>query len=287
MADAAVTIVIPAYNEAEHLGEVLDDLLPQLNGQIAEVVVVDDGSADETAAEAEARAVTLIRHPVNRGYGASLKTGIRHATTPFVVTMDSDGQHRVEDVLAVCAAAQDFDLVVGQRTELIHSTIWRMPGKWFLTWVASYLSRTTIPDLNSGLRVFRREEVLKYLRLCPDGFSFSTTSTMAFLCRGHRVHWLPIQVRARQGGTSMVKLRTGMDTLVLILRLATLFNPLRIFLPAAIWCWVISILWGLPYLLMGRGVSTGASLAVMLGVLLLALGLLSDQISQLRLERYE
>ncbi len=284
---AAVTIVIPAYNEGAHLGEVLAELLPHLGGRVAEVVVIDDGSTDDTAAAAEAHGVTLLRHPVNRGYGAALKTGIRHAATPYVVTMDSDGQHRPEDVLQVCAAAADWDLVVGQRTELIHSTFWRMPGKWFLTRVASYLAAMTIPDLNSGLRLFRREEVLKYLRLCPDGFSFSTTSTMAFLCRGHRVRWLPIQVRTRQGGTSTVKLRTGMDTLVLILRLATLFNPLRIFLPAAIWCWAIGILWGLPWLLMGRGVSTAASLAVLCGVLLVAIGLLSDQIAQLRLERYE
>ncbi len=286
-AESRATVIIPAYNERDSLGPLLIALCAAVaaDERISDVLVIDDGSVDGTAEVAAAAGIRVISHRVNLGYGAALKTGIRHAETPFVVTMDADGQHRPEDLLAVCAAAADNDMVVGRRTGLMHSPLWRMPGKWVLNAMARYLSQQDIPDLNSGLRAFRRSEVLKYLHLCPDGFSFSTTITIAFLSRGLRVEYVPIEVQPRVG-KSTVSLKTGYQTLILVLRLASLFSPLRVFLPAAFACWVMGALWALPYLALGRGLSTGAALLGMTGVLLVALGLLSDQVSQLRLERY-
>jgi glycosyltransferase involved in cell wall biosynthesis len=253
---------------------------------VQEIIVVDDGSSDETASIARAAGVRVIRHNKNMGYGASIKTGVRAAQTEYVLTMDADGQHRPEDVQRLWQMAKDHDMVVGQRSGLRQSPLWRMPGKWLLWTMANYLSRFTIPDLNSGLRMIRRDVALKYLHLCPSGFSLSTTITMALLSRGYRVAYVPIEVRKRVGKSS-VSIRSGLDTIILILRIASLFDPLRVFIPASLLSGTLGVLWGLPYAMAGHGVSVGAMLAIVTGILLFGLGLLCDQISQLRLERFE
>lgn len=283
-----VTVVIPAFNEAQAIGGVLEDLKAKCPDVVDEIIVVDDGSTDETAKVAEKAGVTVKRHPRNLGYGAALKTGIRAAGSPFVLTMDADGQHRSEHVLRVWEAAEggDVDMVVGERTTLIHSPLWRMPGKWLLGFMANRLTKRRIADLNSGLRLVRRDVALKYLHLCPSGFSFSTTITLALLSRGYSVLYVPIQV-GRRVGKSLVSLGTGLETIVLVLRIATLFNPLRIFVPASVLIGLMGVVWGTPFALVGRGVSVGSMLAIVTSVLLLGIGLLCDQISQLRLERFE
>jgi glycosyltransferase involved in cell wall biosynthesis len=281
-----LTIVIPAFNERGPIEQVLKHVQTICSDVVQEIVVVDDGSSDETACVAQAAGARVIRHKQNMGYGAALKTGIRNAQTDFVLTMDSDGQHRAEDVLRLWELVDANDMVVGQRTDLIHSPLWRMPGKWLLGLVANHLTRRHIPDLNSGLRVIRREAALRYLHLCPPGFSFSTTITMALLSRGYNVTYVPIQVE-RRVGQSTVSITTGLDTFILILRIAALFNPLRIFVPLSVLTGTAGILWGIPYALAGRGVSMGSMLAIVTATLLFGLGLLCDQISQLRLERFE
>ncbi len=281
-----LTIVIPALNESGPIEQVLKRVQTICADVVQEIVVVDDGSSDETAGVAQAAGARVIRHKQNMGYGAALKTGIRNAQTDFVLTMDSDGQHRAEDVLRLWELVDANDMVVGQRTDLIHSPLWRMPGKWLLGLVANHLTRRHIPDLNSGLRVIRREAALRYLHLCPPGFSFSTTITMALLSRGYNVKYVPIQVE-RRVGQSTVSITTGLDTFILILRIAALFNPLRIFVPLSVLTGTAGILWGIPYALAGRGVSMGSMLAIVTAILLFGLGLLCDQISQLRLERFE
>jgi glycosyltransferase involved in cell wall biosynthesis len=281
-----VTIVIPAFNEEQSIKTVIQSIQANCSHLVEEIIVVDDGSGDNTACMAEEAGARTIRHKQNKGYGAALKTGIRAAQTEFVLTMDSDGQHRAEDVLRLWQSVGTNDMVVGQRAALLHGPIWRMPGKWLLGWMANYLTRYAIPDLNSGLRLIQRDVALRYLHLCPAGFSFSTTITMALLSRGYRVAYVPIQVMKRRG-KSTVSLATGLDTIILILRIATLFNPLRLFLPMSFFIAGIGVLWGIPYLLLGRGVSVGSMLAIVTAILLFALGLISDQISQLRLERFE
>ena len=281
-----LTIIIPAYNEAQAIGPVLEHLKATCPEIVEEIIVVDDGSKDDTAHIAEATGVHVIRHSRNKGYGASLKTGIRAAHSEFVLTMDSDGQHKAEDIERLWAQAGQSDMVVGQRTSLIHSQLWRMPGKWLLSFMANYLSRQRIPDLNSGFRLMRREVLLKYMHLCPSGFSFSTTITMAFFNRGYEVTYVPIEVKKRVG-KSTVSVKTGLDTIILILRIATLFDPLRIFIPISLFVTAIGILWGIPYTLLGNGISVGSMLAIVTAVLMFSLGLICDQISQLRLERYE
>lgn len=286
---AGVTIVIPAHNEEGAIGAVLSALRGVAHPVIRQVIVVDDGSRDRTGEIAEAAGVRVIRQPSNRGYGAALKAGIRAASSEYVLTMDADGQHRVEDVLKLCDAVSgegSADCVIGHRTKLVHSPLWRMPGKWFLTQLARVLTRQEIRDLNSGLRVMRREVIMRYVHLCPAGFSFSTTSTFALASRGYRVEFVPIQVE-RRVGKSTVSVATGFQTILLILRLASLFNPLRVFLPLALLFIVGGVVWTLPYLLDGQGVTVAAMLSVLTGITLFGLGLICDQVAQLRLERFE
>lgn len=287
--DHRVTIVIPAHNEEGAIGNVLAALFASLPPAVSEVIVVDDGSMDRTAEIAEATSARVIRQPRNRGYGASLKAGIKATRTEFVLTMDADGQHRLEDVAKLCeviSGEHPPDCVIGHRTRLVHSPLWRMPGKWFLTRLARVLTQREIRDLNCGLRVMRRDVILRYVHLCPSGFSFSTTSTIALASRGYHVEFVPIQVEPRVG-KSTVSVATGFQTILLVLRLATLFNPLRVFLPLSLSFILGGVVWTIPYLIDGQGVTVAAMLAVLTGVTLFGLGLICDQVAQLRLERLE
>jgi glycosyltransferase involved in cell wall biosynthesis len=290
VATGRITIVIPAHNEEQAIQKVLASLLAGLPDAVSEVIVVDDGSSDRTGELATEAGVRVLRHPTNRGYGASLKAGIRVAKTEYVLTMDADGQHRVEDVQGLCQAVRDtgerVDCVIGHRTQLLHSALWRMPGKWFLTILARILTGKRIGDLNSGLRVMRRDVILRYVHLCPSGFSFSTTSTFALASRGYRMQFVPITVE-RRSGKSTVSVKTGFQVILLVLRLASLFNPLRVFLPLSMLFIVGGVLWTIPYLLQDQGITVASMLAIVTGVILFALGLICDQVAQLRLERFE
>jgi glycosyltransferase involved in cell wall biosynthesis len=282
-----ITVVIPAYNEADSITEVITDIKDNAAEYVEHILVIDDASQDDTAELAEKAGAEVIRHKQNRGYGAALKTGIKAAPTKLILTFDADGQHDAKYIAKFWELIDDNDMVVGQRTQLIHSPLWRMPGKWLLTRMAKFLTQTHIPDLNSGLRLVDKEVVKKYIHLCPSGFSFSTTITVALISRGYQVAYTPIEVQKRASGKGTVSLSTGLNTIILILRLATLFNPLRIFLPVSFIIGGIGVLWGGPYAILGRGISIGAMLAIVVAILLFALGLISDQISALRLERFE
>lgn len=289
-----VTVVIPAFNEAAGLAGVLAGLLHARGERTWEILVIDDGSTDgtgEVAARFVEEGVSVLRHPANRGYGAALKTGIRAAAHAVVVTLDADGQHDPADVARLAAALGEAALAVGARGRDSHRDWLRTPGKAFLGMTANFLTGQRIPDLNSGLRAFRREAIGKYLHLLPDGFSASTTSTIALLKRGHAVTWVPIRTRARIGRSTVRQWRHGPTVLLLALRLVTLFDPLRVFLPPALLLMVGGSCTGVYYFFNDRtgigGVSTGSLLLFLTGVILFFSGLLADQLSALRLERYE
>lgn len=282
-----LTIIIPAFNEELAIGEVIKQVQNLCSDITQEIIVVDDGSGDQTAMVAEASGARVIRHNQNIGYGAAIKTGIRCAQTEWVLTMDADGQHRAEDVLRLSELMDSCDMAVGNRTGLVHSTLWRMPGKWLLGLVANYLIRRTIPDLNSGLRLIRRDLALKYLHICPSGFSFSTTITLAFHNRKYNVTYVPIQVGKRYSGQSTVSIGTGLDTFILILRIASLFDPLRIFIPLSVSIGLFGICLGIYYIVVVFTISGAPILLIITSMILFVLGLLCDQISQLRLERFE
>ena len=282
--DELISIIIPAYNESGSIGPVVLDVIKGFKGKQFELLVIDDGSDDNTGKMAVKNGATVIRHLHNKGYGASLKTGIRNAHGKWVLFMDADGQHQSADALKLLSAIDQNDMVVGQRTQFVHSPFWRMPGKWALGWMANYLTRQRIPDLNSGLRLIKRDIVARFMELCPNGFSFSTTITMILFNRGYEIAYIPFEIKKRKG-KSTVSLVTGLDTLLLILRIATLIDPLRIFVPLSLIIGLIGLAWGIPYASMGHGISVGSMLAIVTSILLFSIGLISDQISQMRLER--
>jgi glycosyltransferase involved in cell wall biosynthesis len=282
-----LTIIIPAFNEELAVGEVIKEVQNLCSEITQEIIVVDDGSDDQTAMVAEGFGARVIRHNQNMGYGAAIKTGIRCAQTEWVLTMDADGQHRAEDAFRIAQLMDTCDMAVGNRTGLVHSTLWRMPGKWLLGLVANYLTRQTIPDLNSGLRLIRRDLALKYLHICPSGFSFSTTITLAFHNRKYDVIYAPIQVGKRYCGQSTVSIGTGLDTFILILRIASLFDPLRIFVPLSVLIGILGLCFSIYYIITALTISGAPILLIVSSLILFTLGLLCDQISQLRLERFE
>ena len=285
---ATFTIVIPAYNEERSIGSIINEIWAICPDRIDSIIVVDDGSTDKTAEIASAAGAIIIKHRINMGYGASLKTGIKYAKSQFIIILDADGQHDPADLPKFLQLADENDLVIGVRSGLFHSPLWRTPGKWFINWLANYLSKTKIPDLTCGFRLIKKEVIIKYLHLCPNGFSFSTTSTLVLINRGYNVTFIPINARKRhKESQSSVTVKTGFDTILLVLRLIMLFNPLRIFLPVSFLCLIGGIVLGLDYYIHGSGVVGTALILIMTGILLFFFGLLADQITELRKERFE
>jgi glycosyltransferase involved in cell wall biosynthesis len=254
-------------------------------------VVVDDGSTDDTAAIARSvPGVRVLSHRRNRGYGAALKTGIRHSMNPFIAWYDADGQHDPRDLMAVVAPVigEEADVVIGVRGAESAAQRQRVPGKLVLHAVARVVSGERIPDLNSGLRCFRREVLLRYLHLLPDGFSASTTSTLLMLKRGHRVGYVPIVAKERIGTSTVRIVSDGLRTLQLIVRIVVLFEAFRVFTVLGLGLLIPSLTYGLAVAaIRGQGFPTLAGTAVIAGLLTFFIGIVADQVVELRKERFE
>jgi glycosyltransferase involved in cell wall biosynthesis len=277
-------VIVPAYNEAGGITEVVTRtraVLAELDRD-AELIVVDDGSADDTGAQAEAAGARVIRHAQNLGYGAALKTGIRRAAHETVVILDADCTYPPEALPELLAQAAEHDMVVGTRTKgKVKIPLIRRPAKAFLRWLASYLSGFKIPDLNSGFRVMRREVVDRYFGLLPNGFSFTTTITLALLVSGYPVAWVPIEYHDRTGRSHIRPIRDTLGFFSLILRTVMYFNPLRIFVPLSL---LFILAGGAVFLLswayMARPLDTTSLLLIVTGVQLGAVGLLADLVAK-------
>ena len=283
MADpAAVSIVIPAYNEAAVIADVVASL--KASAPWREIIVVDDGSKDETSAVARASGATVVRHPYNKGNGAAVKTGIRTATGDYVMIVDGDGQHHGSDAIRLAARLGEYDLVIGARSSATQATLARRLGNGALNRLASYLTEREIPDLTSGFRAARREHLREFLHLLPNGFSTPTTTTLAFIKAGYNVTFEPAEARKRVG-TSKIKLgRDGVRFLLIILRIVTLFSPLRVFLPISLASFAIGAGYAVWTILSQSHVTNSSVLLIMLAVIVFLVGLVSEQISALRFE---
>ena len=284
--EKTITVIIPAYNEEEGIANTINTLKEYGLDKGWKIIVVNDGSTDDTKAILESIPdITLINHPYNKGYGASLKTGILNANTELISFYDADGQHRPEDLDKMLQEFGKYDMLVGQRGKDSHQEWIRKPGKWVLSKVANILAERKIPDLNSGLRIIKRSIISKMLFLFPDGFSFSTTSTIAFINMGYSVGYHPIIVNKRIGKSTVKQLKHGTSTLMLILRLIVLFNPLKVFLPVSFSLMglgvIYEIFWGI-LLIDGIKLIPGALLLILAGLLIFFFGLLADQISEIR-----
>ncbi|MBA7657713.1 Undecaprenyl-phosphate 4-deoxy-4-formamido-L-arabinose transferase [subsurface metagenome] len=282
-----VSIIMPAYNEADAIGEVLDKLVPMANENGWEVIVVDDGSSDNTGDIAGTRGAKVLTHLSNRGYGASLSTGIRATDADIVVFIDSDGQQDQNDIPRLLEHIGWYDMVVGARTKDSHIDLHRRPGKKVLKWFANYLAKEKIPDINSGFRAFKRDVLLRYLHLMPKGFSFSTTSTFAMLKGDHQIKWIPIRTTRRIGTSTVKQLKHGPETMMLMLRLTVLFDPLRVFLPVSgILMLLAAVMTVLNFILYRTAVPASAVFLGISSIIIFMLGLLTDQVSAIRREQH-
>ncbi len=285
----SVSVIIPAYNEEKAIEQVIKGIkgIKGIQKQGWEIIVVDDGSEDRTQ-EISARAgATVIRHPYNKGYGASLKTGIKKAKGNIIIFFDADGQHDPNDIERIAEHTGEFDMVVGVRSKDSHQEYRRILGKRIISIVANYLSGTKIPDVNSGLRAFKKDVLMRYLHLMPEGFSFSTTSTLVMLKRGYNIKYIPIRTEKRIGKSSVKQVKHGLEAIILILRMIILFEPLKIFLIPAFILFLAGFLLLLFNIFIEHNVADTTVLLLITSTILFFFGLLTDQVSAMRREKNE
>lgn len=277
-----VTVILPAFNEAAAVGPVVSALLQAAAWH--EVLVIDDGSSDGTAEAATAAGATVIRHPYNKGNGASVKTGIRAATGDYILIVDADGQHQADDALRLIARLGEYDLVVGARSADMHAGRRRRLGNNALNWLAGFLTGREIPDLTSGLRAATREGLREFLPLLPNGFSTPTTTTMAFIKAGYNVAFEPISAKPRIGTSKIRLARDGGKFVLIMVRVMTIFSPLRVFLPIAGVSFALGAGYAAWTIATQEHITNSSVLLIVLAVLLFGLGLISEQIATLRFD---
>ena len=274
-----VSVVIPAFNEEEGIAGVVERV--RARHPWHEVLVVDDGSTDGTAARASGAGARVVRHPYNKGNGAAVKTGIREATGSVVLLMDADGQHDPDDALRLVEPVGVHDMVIGARSSRDQSWT-RALGNAVFKGVASWLTGRPIPDLTSGYRAARRDRLVEILPLLPNGFSYPTTSCLAFLKAGLNVAFVPITARKRVGTSKIRPLRDGTLFLLIILKIVTLYSPLKIFFPVSAASLLLGAAYGLWNVLEVGKIPMGAALLIQLSVVVFLFGLISEQIAAIQ-----
>ena len=284
MADPTTTsVVIPAFNEGAAIGEVVAAL--RGGGRWREIIVVDDGSSDDTGSRASAAGAVVVRHPYNKGNGAAVKSGIRRATGEHILIVDGDGQHRPADAARLVAALDHYELVVGARVPGTQATTVRRLGNALLNRLAGYLTERRIPDLTSGFRAARRECLLEFLHLLPNGFSTPTTTTLAFIKAGYSVAFEPVEAEARVGQSKIRLARDGAKFFLILLKIVTIFSPLRIFLPVSALAFMVGFAYALWTVYSQSHVTNSSVLLITLAVVIFLVGLVSEQVAALRFER--
>ena len=282
LSDLTVSVLIPAYNEEESIAATVAAIRQHAACvRELEIIVINDGSRDRTGEIARTLPVTLIEHEVNTGYGSALKDGLRQAKHEFILIADADGTYPLEDIPRLLEDAAQYAMVVGARTgAVVRIPPLRKPGKWIITRLAEYLSNRKIPDLNSGFRVFRKDVALRFLTLYPDGFSFTTTITLAMLTNHYKVKFIPINYHRRTGKSSIKPLRDFTNFTILIIRICAYFKPLNVFVPPALVLILLGVIKAaIDYHGQGHLGLFGIVLALT-GVQMLFIGLLADLIDQ-------
>ena len=277
---SSFSIVIPAKNEAGAIGNAVAGARERYPD--AEIIVVDDGSTDDTASVAEAAGATVVRHPESLGNGAAIKSGARAASGDVIGFMDGDGQHDAAEFERLLAKLDSgYDMVIGARDAGSHANVGRLYANGVYNVVASWLTGRRIPDLTSGFRVARAALFKKFLYLLPNGFSYPTTITMAFLRSGYPICFEPIPVAKRIGKSHIRPIRDGMRFMVIIFKIATLYSPLKIFLPIAAAFFATGLGWyAYTFSTMGRFTNM-SMLLFSAAVIVFLIGLISEQITAL------
>ena len=280
-----VSVVLPAFNEAAGIGDTIKKIKALYPDY--EIIVVDDGSSDGTLEVAIDAGVIIWPHPYNKGNGAAVKTGLRCAQGEWVVLMDADGQHEPEDIERLLSEKGRYDMVVGARVKGSETSLHRDIANWIYSKFASYVTDFPVEDLTSGFRVVDSDTIRQYLYLLPNTFSYPTTITMAYLRSGRSIKYVPIRTKARLGKSKIKLLSDGARFFLIITKIATLFAPLKIFLPASVLCFCTGLLYYL-YTFVTLGRFTNMSVLLFnTSIIIFFMGLISEQISQSRYDRVE
>jgi len=280
-----ISIIIPAYNEEETIATIIENLKKELNqlNLNYEIIVVNDASTDNTKEIIERiPEIKVIHHLINKGYGASLKTGIKETKFNNLLFFDADGQHRSEYIKEMIKYVDEFDLISGNRVGY-KGPIIRQPGKKLLLWLANYLAQQRMPDINCGLRIVKKDKISKFLHLLCDGLSFSTTTLLLFATEGHTIKYIPVTINKRAGGKSTVKPKHALDTLIVILRTILLSSPLKIFLPISILLFIATLISGIYDIFVRSFNLTDQTIMLFVAFLFIFFfGLLADQTAAIR-----
>ena len=279
-----ISIIVPVFNEEGAIGQTIAAIralaLPD-----SEILVIDDGSTDKTSAVAAAAGAKVVAHPYNIGNGAAVKTGIRSARGRVLVFMDGDGQHDPKDIPRLLAHISKYQMVVGARTSDTHAGWHRRIANGLYNNFASFVASFPIMDLTSGFRAMRREDALRFCDMCPNTFSYPTTSTLAFLRSGRSVKYIPIRARARIGKSKIRLLQDGVEFLMIILKIAMSFSPLRVFLPVSSFLFFLGLLRYAYTYYFFRQFTNMSHLMINSSIIVFMLGLIAEQIASMRLER--
>jgi len=283
-----ISVVIPAYNESEIIGKVIGELIIELNknGNDYEIIIVDDGSKDDTRIVAESAGATVISHPYNIGNGAAVKTGVRNAVGDTIVLMDGDGQHSPKDIERLLQYIPQYDMVVGSRVDKKSGSKHRNFANTIFNIFASYLTHFKVMDLTSGFRIIKKKIALKFLYLLPNTFSYPSTITLALIRNGYSLKYVPIIVTKRVGKSKINLIIDGLRFLIIMLKIATLFSPLRVFIPLSMIFFGFGI-WHLIYkvFILTEKYTEFTIFLFIIGIFIFLLGLISEQISQMRYDR--
>lgn len=276
-----VSVVIPAYNEEKAIEKVITDIEKALNAgkRKYEIIVVDDGSTDETPSILKKiQGIELIVNDENRGYGAALKRGIKKSRGNIIIITDADGTYPNKDIPRLLEYADQYDMVVGARTgKNVKIPLYRRPAKWFLTKLANYLSESKIPDLNSGMRTFKRDTILQFFNILPSGFSFTTTITLAYLNNDYSVKYVPIDYHSRKGESKIRPVKDTLGFISLIIRTITYFNPLKVFLPVGLALFAAAIaVFAYSTFILGKFMDVATVVLVVASIQVCLFGLLAD-----------
>ncbi len=275
-----ISIVIPAYNEEKGIADTIDGIVKTVNvlGIEYELIVVNDGSTDNTTTIVENKHIKIVNHKERKGYGASLKTGIQHSKFEDILIIDADGSYPPEHISDLLDYTVNYDMVVGARTgSKVKIPLIRKPAKWFINKLANYLSEKKIPDLNSGMRLFKKKVYQHFIRILPNGFSFTTTITLALLINDCNIKYVPINYNKRKGRSKIRPIHDTLNFIQLIIRTVMYFNPLKIFLPFSL----LFFISGAGFLvrdLIVLNLAQSSILLIITGALILAIGMLSDLI---------
>ena len=286
MIDAKVSVVIPAFNESKTIGDLIQRV--QQRYPDFEIVVIDDGSEDNTAEAATEAGAVVFSHPFNIGNGAAIKTGIRAATGEIIVFMDADGQHDPDDIGKMLDYLPEFDMVVGARGKGSQASVGRGIGNKIYNWLGSYVSKFPIQDLTSGFRAIKADVARSFVYLLPNTYSYPTTITLGVLRTGRSIKYIPITTRPRRKGSSNIKLfQDGVRFFMIIIRICTLYSPMRVFLPVSFIMFLLgSFRYLYSFITEGRFTNMSALLYVS-SIIIFMMSLISEQICQLRFERRE